>query len=81
MLHMIWHALLGLLIGIVARFLVPGPDPHGIIFTALIGLVGGWLGGRIGRWLGMYPEGHPAGFLMSVVGAVILLVIYRVAVH
>ena len=81
MLHMLGHALLGLVIGIVAKLLVPGPNPGGIIVTALLGLAGGWLGGRIGRWFGWYQEGHPAGFLMSVVGAVILLLIYRVAVH
>jgi uncharacterized membrane protein YeaQ/YmgE (transglycosylase-associated protein family) len=77
MLSMIGHALFGLLVGIVAKFLLPGHDPGGLIVTALIGLVGGWLGGFIGRALGWYSEGHPAGFLMSVVGAMVLLVIYR----
>jgi uncharacterized membrane protein YeaQ/YmgE (transglycosylase-associated protein family) len=81
MLHMIGHALFGLVVGIVAKFLVPGRDPGGIIVTALIGMAGGWLGGLLGRWFGWYKEGHPAGFFMSVVGAVILLLVYRVAVH
>jgi uncharacterized membrane protein YeaQ/YmgE (transglycosylase-associated protein family) len=77
MIHMIGQAFLGLVIGVVAKLLLPGADPGGIIVTALIGLVGGWLGGRIGRMLGWYQEGHPAGFGMSVVGAMALLLIYR----
>jgi uncharacterized membrane protein YeaQ/YmgE (transglycosylase-associated protein family) len=75
--HMIGHALFGLLVGIVAKLLLPGRDPGGIIVTAIIGMVGGWLGGQIGRLLGWYDEGHPAGFVMSVVGAMVLLVAYR----
>ena len=77
MFHMLLHALFGLVVGLVARALLPGADPHGIIVTMLIGIVGGWLGGRIGRWLGWYQEGHPAGFFMSVVGAMILLLALR----
>ena len=77
MIHMIGHALLGLLIGLVARFLMPGADSHGLIVTALIGLAGGWLGGWIGRVIGLYKPGHPAGFIMSVVGAMVLLFLYR----
>ena len=77
MLHMIGHAFFGLIVGVVAKLLLPGRDPGGIIVTALIGMVGGWVGGRIGRALGWYEEGHPAGFAMSVVGAMVLLVVYR----
>jgi uncharacterized membrane protein YeaQ/YmgE (transglycosylase-associated protein family) len=77
MIHMIGQALFGLLVGVVAKLLVPGRDPGGLIVTALIGMVGGWLGGRIGRMLGWYDEGHPAGFGMSIVGAMVLLLIYR----
>jgi uncharacterized membrane protein YeaQ/YmgE (transglycosylase-associated protein family) len=77
MLHMIGHAILGLVIGICARLLLPGSDPGGIVVTAIIGMVGGWLGGVIGRALGWYQEGHPAGFGMSVVGAMVLLLAYR----
>jgi uncharacterized membrane protein YeaQ/YmgE (transglycosylase-associated protein family) len=73
MIHMLLHALFGLVVGLVARALLPGPDPHGLIVTAIVGIAGGWLGGRIGRWLGWYQEGHSAGFVMSVVGAMILL--------
>jgi uncharacterized membrane protein YeaQ/YmgE (transglycosylase-associated protein family) len=77
MMHMIGHALFGLLVGVVAKLLLPGHDPGGFIVTALIGMAGGWLGGWIGRALGWYQEGHPAGFGMSVVGAMALLLVYR----
>lgn len=77
MLHMIGHAIFGLIVGLVARFLLPGKDPAGIIVTALLGIAGGWLGGLIGRLLGWYQEGSPAGFGMSVVGAMILFLAYR----
>jgi uncharacterized membrane protein YeaQ/YmgE (transglycosylase-associated protein family) len=77
MIHMIGQALLGLVVGVVAKLLLPGRDPGGLIVTALIGLVGGWVGGRIGRLLGWYEEGHPAGFVMSVVGAMAVLLLYR----
>lgn len=77
MMHMIGHAVFGLLVGIVAKLLLPGSDPGGFVVTALIGMVGGWLGGRIGRMFGWYEEGHPAGMGMSVVGAMVLLLVYR----
>lgn len=77
MIHMIGQALVGLVVGVVAKLLLPGRDPGGILVTALIGLIGGWVGGRIGRLLGWYEEGHPAGFVMSVVGAMVLLLGYR----
>ena len=77
MVHMIGHALLGLVVGVVAKLLLPGHDPGGLIVTALLGIAGGWFGGWIGRVLGWYQEGHPAGFGMSVVGAMALLLIYR----
>jgi uncharacterized membrane protein YeaQ/YmgE (transglycosylase-associated protein family) len=73
MIHMLGHAIVGLLVGIVAKMLLPGADSGGLIVTAIIGMVGGWLGGFIGRALGWYDEGHPAGFVMSVVGAMALL--------
>jgi uncharacterized membrane protein YeaQ/YmgE (transglycosylase-associated protein family) len=78
MLNMLGHAFVGLLIGVVAKFLMPGHDPGGIIVTALIGMAGGWLGGLIGRMLGWYDRNHPAGFGMSVVGAMLLILGYRV---
>jgi uncharacterized membrane protein YeaQ/YmgE (transglycosylase-associated protein family) len=73
---MIGHAIFGLLIGLVARAVMPGRQHMGLIVTMILGLVGAWLGGLIGRMLGMYDEGHPAGFFMALVGALILLFIY-----
>lgn len=77
MLHMIGQAIFGLIVGVVARILLPGSQNMGLILTAILGMIGGWLGGQIGKWLGWYKEGNPAGFLMSVVGAMIAFLIYR----
>jgi uncharacterized membrane protein YeaQ/YmgE (transglycosylase-associated protein family) len=77
MLHMIGHAIFGLVIGLVARAVMPGRQHMGLILTMILGLVGAWLGGLVGRMTGMYEEGHPAGFLMALVGAVIVLFVYR----
>jgi uncharacterized membrane protein YeaQ/YmgE (transglycosylase-associated protein family) len=76
MLHMIGHAIFGLIVGLVARAILPGRQHMGLILTMILGIVGAWLGGLIGRATGMYKEGHPAGFLMALVGAVVLLLIY-----
>jgi uncharacterized membrane protein YeaQ/YmgE (transglycosylase-associated protein family) len=73
--------IIGLVIGIVARFLMPGRDPMGFVLTAILGIVGSWLGSFIGERLGMYHQGEPAGFLMSVLGAVIVLGIYHLVVR
>jgi len=69
----------GIIVGLVARLLHPGRDPGGFVVTALLGIAGSLLGGFIGRLLGFYREGHGvgAGFLMSVLGAILLLVIYH----
>ena len=69
--------LFGLVVGIVAKFLMPGRDPGGFIITAVLGIVGAVLGGFIGQSLGFYREGEPAGFLMAVLGSVVLLLLYR----
>ena len=69
--------LFGLVVGIVAKFLMPGRDPGGIILTIVLGIVGAMLGGWLGRVLGLYREGEAAGFIMAVVGAVVVLAIYR----
>lgn len=79
MIHMIGHGIFGLLIGLVARGIMPGRQHMGLIVTMILGLVGAWLGGLIGRMTGMYKEGHPAGFFMALVGAVILVFIYSLA--
>lgn len=67
----------GLIVGVVAKFLTPGRDPAGFIVTILIGIVGALLGGFIGRAIGLYREDDPVGFVMAVVGAIILLLLYR----
>jgi uncharacterized membrane protein YeaQ/YmgE (transglycosylase-associated protein family) len=67
----------GAVVGIIAKFLMPGRDPGGFIVTILLGIVGALVGGFVGRALGIYREGDPVGFVMAVLGAIILLVIYR----
>ena len=69
--------LFGLVVGIVAKFLTPGRDPGGFILTTLLGVAGALLGGYIGRLLGFYGPNQAAGFLMAVLGAIVLLLIYR----
>jgi len=76
MIHMIGHAIFGLIIGLLARAVMPGGQHMGLILTMILGLVGAWLGGVIGRVTGMYREGHPAGFIMALVGALIVLFVY-----
>ena len=68
---------LGLIIGAVAKLLMPGDDPGGIIVTILLGIAGALVGGYLGRAIGLYQEGQPAGFVMSVIGALVLLFAYR----
>jgi uncharacterized membrane protein YeaQ/YmgE (transglycosylase-associated protein family) len=67
----------GLIVGIVAKLLMPGRDPGGIIITMLLGIVGAVLGGFLGRAMGLYGPNEAAGFLMSLVGAIALLAVYR----
>jgi uncharacterized membrane protein YeaQ/YmgE (transglycosylase-associated protein family) len=67
----------GLIVGVIAKFLTPGPDPGGLILTILLGIAGALLGGFIGRGLGWYREDDPVGFLMALLGAVLILVIRR----
>jgi uncharacterized membrane protein YeaQ/YmgE (transglycosylase-associated protein family) len=69
----------GLIVGAVAKVLMPGNDPGGFVVTVLIGIVGSVLGGYLGRTLGLYGPDSPAGFFMSLVGAVLLLFLYRMA--
>lgn len=71
----------GLVVGALAKLLMPGRDPGGIIVTMLLGIAGAVLGGFAGRAMGLYREGEAAGFLMSIVGAVVLLAIYRMMVR
>lgn len=77
---MIGWIVFGLIVGIIAKFLMPGRDPGGFVITAIIGIVGAVLGGYLGRAIGWYREGEPAGFLVAVLGAIILLALYRAVV-
>ena len=70
--------LFGLVVGALAKLVMPGRDPGGIIVTMLLGIAGAVLGGFVGRSLGFYAEGEPAGFFMAFLGAVVLLLLYRV---
>jgi uncharacterized membrane protein YeaQ/YmgE (transglycosylase-associated protein family) len=69
----------GLVVGIVAKLIMPGRDPGGIFITIVLGIVGAVAGGWVGRMMGLYREGEPVGFLMAVIGAVIVLALYRLA--
>ena len=70
----------GLIVGIIAKLLMPGRDPGGFIVTILLGIAGALLGGFIGRAMGFYGPNQGAGWLMSIVGAIILLALYRMLV-
>jgi uncharacterized membrane protein YeaQ/YmgE (transglycosylase-associated protein family) len=69
--------LFGLIVGVVAKLLMPGRDPGGFIITALIGVAGALVGGFIGRAMGLYGPNDPAGFFMAVLGSIVLLALYR----
>jgi uncharacterized membrane protein YeaQ/YmgE (transglycosylase-associated protein family) len=73
----IWMAIIGLIVGALAKLIMPGKDPGGIIVTILLGIAGSFIGTFIGRALGLYQPGQAAGFIMSLVGAIILLLLYR----
>jgi uncharacterized membrane protein YeaQ/YmgE (transglycosylase-associated protein family) len=68
---------IGLLVGIIAKFLMPGNDPGGFIITTLLGIAGSFVAGYIGRAAGWYTPGEPVSFIASVLGAIVLLVLYR----
>jgi uncharacterized membrane protein YeaQ/YmgE (transglycosylase-associated protein family) len=80
MFHLLWVLIIGLVVGALAKLIMPGKDPGGIIVTMLLGIAGAFLGGWIGRAVGLYQEGQGAGFIMSLIGAIILLAIYRLVI-
>ena len=69
--------LFGLVVGVIAKLLMPGRDPGGFIVTILLGIAGAMFGGFLGRALGLYQEGEAAGWIMSILGAIVLLALYR----
>jgi uncharacterized membrane protein YeaQ/YmgE (transglycosylase-associated protein family) len=75
--HIIGALLIGLLVGIVAKLLMPGRDPGGFIITAILGIAGAFIAKFLGQQFGWYGPEDSAGFLASVVGAIILLLLYR----
>jgi uncharacterized membrane protein YeaQ/YmgE (transglycosylase-associated protein family) len=77
----IWAVIIGLLVGIVAKFLMPGRDPGGFIVTALLGIVGAVVATFLGQAMGIYAAGQSAGFIGAVIGAIIVLFIYNLVVR
>ena len=73
--------LFGLVVGIIAKLLMPGRDPGGFIITILLGIAGALIGGFIGRAMGFYDANQGAGWLMSILGAIVLLALYRMMVR
>ena len=74
--HFIWSILIGFIVGLVARALMPGPNPMGFILTTILGVVGALVATFVGQGLGWYSEGSGAGFIASVVGDMILVFLY-----
>jgi uncharacterized membrane protein YeaQ/YmgE (transglycosylase-associated protein family) len=80
MFHIIWVMIIGLIVGALAKLIMPGRDPGGIIVTMLLGIAGSLVGGLLGRLLGLYGPGEGAGFIVSTLGAILLLALYRLVV-
>jgi len=68
---------IGLVVGAIAKFLMPGRDPGGCLVTILLGVAGAFVAGFLGRVVGWYQPGEPAGFIASIIGAMLLLLVYR----
>lgn len=75
--NILWTILIGLAVGIIAKFLMPGRDPGGIIMTILLGIAGSIVATYIGQHFGWYREGQPAGFIGAILGAILILIVYR----
>ena len=79
MLHIIWSIVVGFIVGLIARAVVPGAQHMGFLATSVLGIVGSLVGGLLGRLISKPREGatfHPAGFFLSIVGAIVLLLIW-----
>ena len=74
----LWMIIVGLIVGVIAKMLVPGRDPGGAIITILLGIAGSVIAGVLGRAVGWYAEGQSAGFIASTIGAILILYLYRV---
>lgn len=73
----VWMIFIGLIVGALAKLIMPGKDPGGIVITILIGIAGSILFTYLGQFIGLYEEGQSAGFIGSVIGAIILLALFR----
>jgi uncharacterized membrane protein YeaQ/YmgE (transglycosylase-associated protein family) len=80
MFHILWVMIIGLIVGALAKLVMPGHDPGGTIVTMLLGIAGSLIGGFFGRALGLYGPGQSAGFIVSILGAIVLLALYRLIV-
>jgi uncharacterized membrane protein YeaQ/YmgE (transglycosylase-associated protein family) len=80
MFSLIWACIIGLIVGAVAKLIMPGKGPGGWIITILLGLAGSLVASYLGRLVGWYKEGQSAGFIMSVLGAILLLFVYRLII-
>lgn len=78
MLSILWTVLIGFVVGVIAKFLHPGKENMGIVVTTVLGVAGSLLATYLGRLVGFYKAGEAAGFLMAVVGAIVLLVLYGI---
>jgi uncharacterized membrane protein YeaQ/YmgE (transglycosylase-associated protein family) len=74
----LWMIIVGFVVGVLAKLLIPGRDPGGVMMTIVLGIAGSILAGVTGRSMGWYAAGEPAGFIASVLGAILLLALYRV---
>jgi uncharacterized membrane protein YeaQ/YmgE (transglycosylase-associated protein family) len=79
--HILWMLVIGLVVGAVAKLIMPGKDPGGVIVTMLLGVAGSFVAGYFGRMIGHYQEGARPGFIASTLGAIALLAIYRLFVR
>lgn len=77
MLHLLWTILIGFFAGMIAKMLTPGNGPAGFFMTAVLGIVGSLAATYLGQAMGLYSPGHPAGFIASIIGAIVLLVVYH----
>jgi len=77
----LWMLFIGLIVGALAKLIMPGRDPGGIFVTMLLGIAGALAAGLLGRVIGLYGPGQRAGFIMSTLGAILLLALYRLIMH
>jgi uncharacterized membrane protein YeaQ/YmgE (transglycosylase-associated protein family) len=75
--NILWIIIIGFVVGFIAKLLMPGKDPGGFIITILLGIAGSFVATYIGQHFGWYRQGQPAGFIGAILGAILLLIVYR----